>query len=76
MCDLRHHLETSGLIEPAGAERECEVICTHVHFDHSGGAHHFENVFIHEDDLPGLQNGRQTETLNFVKPAHFYQSPY
>ena len=50
--------------------------CTHNHFDHSGGAHHFETVYIHEDDLPGLRNGRQTETLNYVKPAHFYQQPY
>lgn len=74
--DLRHHLETSGLIEPAGGERECCVICTHNHFDHSGGAHHFETVYIHEDDLPGLRDGQQTETLNYVKPTHFYQQPH
>ena len=76
VCDLRQHLETEGLIGAVGGDRECEVICTHVHFDHSGGAHHFEKVFIHEEDLPGLQNGRQTETLNYVKPNHFHQSPY
>ena len=76
VCDLRHHLEASGLIERVGSERECLVICTHNHFDHSGGAHHFENVLIHEDDLPGLQHGRQTDTLNYVKPFHFDQQPY
>ncbi len=77
VCDLRHYLaETAGLIEPLGGERECKVVCTHNHFDHSGGAHHFEDVFIHQDDLNGLQHGRQTETLNYVKPAHFAQQPY
>ena len=76
VCDLREHLETERLIGAVGGDRECEVICTHSHFDHSGGAHHFEKVFIHEEDLLGLQNGRQTETLNFVRPNHFHQSPY
>lgn len=52
------------------------MICTHVHFDHSGGSHHFEDVKIHEEDQPGLQYGRQTETLNYVKSGHFYQEPY
>ena len=77
VCNLRHHLESCGLLSPTGDhQRPCDVICTHVHFDHSGGAHHFENVFIHELDLPGLQNGRQTETLNYVKTAHFDVAPY
>ena len=74
--DLRHHLEVSDLVDPVEGERECSVICTHNHFDHSGGAHHFESVYIHEYDLPGLRNGQQTETLNYVKPAHFYRQPY
>ena len=73
VCDLREHLAGRGLIH---SERECTVICTHNHFDHSGGAHHFQNVFIHEEDLQGLQQGRQTETLNYVKGAHFFQQPY
>lgn len=76
VCDLRHHLETDGLIQPVGGERECTVVCTHNHFDHSGGARHFDDVRIHRDDLQGLQRGRQTETLNYVKPAHFAQQPY
>ena len=76
--DLRVHLEALGLVDSAGpGARECSVVCTHNHFDHSGGAHHFgPNVFIHEDDLAGLEHGRQTETLNYVMPGHFYQQPY
>ena len=51
-------------------ERECVVVCTHNHFDHCGGAHHFNgSVLIHEEDLPGLWEARQAETLNYVKRA-------
>ena len=74
--NLRDHLEKLGLIEAAGGERECCVVCTHNHFDHSGGARHFKSVYIHEDDLPGLRDGRQTETLNYVKQSHFDWPPY
>ena len=72
--NLREHLENQSLI----GERECLVICTHVHFDHTGGAHHFPNdkVLIHKDDMTGLQNASQLETLNFVKPQHFLCKPY
>lgn len=78
VCNLRQHLEDAGLISPAYDidAKPCDVICTHVHFDHSGGAHHFNNVFIHEDDQPGLQLGREVETLNYVQPSNFYAKPY
>jgi glyoxylase-like metal-dependent hydrolase (beta-lactamase superfamily II) len=76
VCNLKKHLENLHLLNK---ERECIVLCTHSHFDHSGGANHFENeskILIHQDDYHGLRNGRQVETLNFVKPTHFYQQPY
>ena len=78
VCNLRQHFEHIGLISPADSvdEKPCDVVCTHVHFDHSGGAHHFDNVFIHEDDQPGLQHGKVVETLNYVKSSHFYVKPY
>lgn len=75
VCNLRKHFQDRGLISRNG-ERPCEVICTHVHFDHSGGAHHFDNVFIHELDLPGLKCGQQVETLNYVRQSHFRREPY
>ena len=75
VCNLKVHLQDLGLLDGAGG-RSCEVICTHVHFDHSGGAHHFDTVYIHEEDYSGLKNGRQTETLNYVKHNHFYKEPY
>lgn len=77
VCNLRLHFEQLGLIDAPGPNsREVIVIVTHVHFDHSGGAHHFEKVYIHPDDMDGLRHGRQSETLNYVKSSHLYQSPY
>ncbi|ELT90809.1 hypothetical protein CAPTEDRAFT_89884 [Capitella teleta] len=75
VCNLKKHYEDRGLIS-RDASRPSEVICTHVHFDHSGGAHHFDNVFIHELDLPGLKCGQQVETLNYVRQGHFHRDPY
>lgn len=76
MCNLRDYLVAHKLISGTGEDRPCIVICTHVHFDHSGGANAFPDVRIHELDKPGLALGRQTETLNYVKPDHFFQQPY
>lgn len=74
VCNLRQHLSMCKLIEPE--RKPCEVVCTHAHFDHSGGAHHFNDVFIHEDDQAALLNGRQEIVLNYVKADHFMEKPY
>ena len=76
VCNLRNFLEQQGLISSRESERECTVICTHSHFDHSGGAHQFDHVLIHENDANGLRNGQQTEVLNYVKASHFELKPY
>lgn len=76
VCNLKKHLENSNLLN---RDRECIVLCTHSHFDHCGGAKHFENenhILIHQDDFNGLRSGRQIETLNYVKPEHFHEDPY
>lgn len=73
VSNLRDYLSRIGLLSK---DRDCFIICTHNHFDHVGGAHHFDSVFIHEQDAGGLQNGRQTETLNYVKQSHFLRLPY
>ncbi len=54
VCDLRAHLTEQGLLLPPGdSRRECSVIITHNHFDHSGGAKDFDNVYIHQEDREG-----------------------
>ena len=46
VCNLRKFLEENLLLDPVDKPnaRPCLVVCTHVHFDHSGGAKDFENV--------------------------------
>ena len=73
VCNLKQHLEKLGLLD---ANRECIVVCTHSHFDHSGGAHHFDNVLIHQDDYLGLSNGEESATLNWSRPTHYHAQPY
>jgi glyoxylase-like metal-dependent hydrolase (beta-lactamase superfamily II) len=70
---LKKHLEKLDLLDPT---RECIVVCTHSHFDHSGGAHHFDNVIIHQGDYDGLSNGEKSATLNWSSPSHYHELPY
>ena len=76
VCDLNVYLTQRGLIHKNN--RPCLVVCTHCHFDHAGGAHHFTShqVYVHAADADEVQTGRQVATLNYVKPAHFMQQPY
>ena len=74
VCNLKEYLASRGLVEPEA--RDLIVVVTHVHFDHSGGAHHFDKVFIHEHDFEGLTRAIQTQTLNYVKPSHFERKPH
>ncbi|CAF1086909.1 unnamed protein product [Rotaria sp. Silwood1] len=73
LCNLKQHLERLGLLD---SNRECIVICTHSHFDHSGGAHHFDNVLIHQGDYEGLSTGDESTTLNWSRPSHYRAQPY
>jgi glyoxylase-like metal-dependent hydrolase (beta-lactamase superfamily II) len=73
VCNLKKHLEKLGLLD---TNRECIVICTHSHFDHSGGAHHFDNVLIHQDDYDGLTHGEISATLNWSHSSHYRAQPY
>ena len=73
LCNLKNHLEKRELLS---SDRQCIVICTHSHFDHSGGAYHFDNVLIHQDDYLGLSNGEESATLNWSHPTHYHAKPY
>lgn len=56
------------------------VVASHVHFDHAGGCHEFEQVYIHENELVPLRSGDQDLMLakpqyNFVRQGDFEQLP-
>ena len=73
VCNLKKHLQKLNLLSD---DRECLVICSHAHFDHSGGAHHFDHVLIHEDEYEALKNAEESATLNWSEAAHYREQPY
>lgn len=73
VLNLREYFLQNNLLSD---NKRVVVICTHVHFDHTGGAHHFEEVLIHEKDWRGLRDGQQLETINYVKNDHFMKKPF
>ena len=77
VCNLRTFLEERNLLDSADKpnSRPCLVVCTHVHFDHSGGASDFDNVYIHEEETRALMQADSMHTLNWVKREHFVKKP-
>lgn len=62
-------------------EKPLKVVASHVHFDHSGSCHEFDDVFIHENEHEALCRGDQNLMLaapwrNFVPQKDFNLLPY
>ena len=77
VCNLRTFLEERLLLDSVDKPnaRPCFVVCTHVHFDHSGGANDFDNVYIHDEESVALMQADAMRTLNWVKSEHFVKMP-
>ena len=62
-------------------DKPLKVVATHVHFDHSGGCHEFDNVYIHQNEHDALCSGDQRLILSapefgFVPATDFESVPY
>jgi glyoxylase-like metal-dependent hydrolase (beta-lactamase superfamily II) len=62
-------------------DKPLKVVASHVHFDHAGSCHEFEQVYIHEDEHNALSSGNQDLMLSlpqydFVRQDDFEQLPY
>lgn len=62
-------------------DKPLKVVATHVHFDHSGGCHEFDEVYIHQNEHHALCCGNQQQILStpdigFVRDADFESIPY
>lgn len=62
-------------------DKPLKVVASHVHFDHSGSCHEFEQVFIHESEHAALTGGDQDAMLaapvhDFVPQKDFELLPY
>lgn len=62
-------------------DKPLKVVASHVHFDHSGGCHEFEEVYIHQNEHRALCEGDQQLILSapefeFVPEGDFESIPY
>ena len=62
-------------------DKPLKVVASHVHFDHSGSCHEFDQVFIHENEHEALCTGDQDLMLaapwhDFVPQKDFHLLPY
>ncbi len=62
-------------------DKPLKVVASHVHFDHCGCCHEFDEVFIHEAEHQALTQGDQrlmlaTPEFNYTPARDFYQLPY
>ena len=70
---MRKFLESSGLRpEP---EKPLEVVLTHCHFDHSGGAHQFARVFCHQAEARYVREGDKFMTASWISPEELTPKP-
>jgi glyoxylase-like metal-dependent hydrolase (beta-lactamase superfamily II) len=62
-------------------DKPLKVIASHVHFDHSGCCHEFDDVYIHENELHALRSGNQRQMMStpdfgWIQLEDFSQLPY
>src|SRR6056300_1378913 len=74
VSSLKRHL--AGLLD-----KPLKVVASHVHFDHSGGCHEFDEVYIHQNEHEALRSGDQHLILSaprygFVPDSYFDAIPY
>eukprot|EP00741_Cyanophora_paradoxa_P020693 tig00021290_g19973.t1 len=82
VCNLREYLVASRLIDadpdPAvdGARRRPLLcVCTHIHFDHSGGLADFDEVAVHSDEAEALSAADQVRTVTWMADDQFAAPP-
>jgi len=62
-------------------DKPLKVVASHVHFDHSGSCHEFDQVYIHQNEHRALCSGDQRMILSapqfgFVPDSDFEALPY
>ena len=66
-------LKSSGL--RAEPEKPLDVVLTHLHFDHTGGAHQFPLVHIHSLEADYIRRGDKFLTASWITPEEVVPKP-
>ncbi|XP_038661226.1 metallo-beta-lactamase domain-containing protein 2 [Scyliorhinus canicula] len=69
--DLRRYLESTGLI----GTKAVMAVATHIHFEHSGGLHHFDRVAVHRAEARALIRGNNFETATWLYDSEITRTP-
>ncbi|XP_077203693.1 acyl-coenzyme A thioesterase MBLAC2 [Paroedura picta] len=59
----------------SGGRRPLLAVATHVHFDHAGGLHQFEEVAVHSAEAPALRRGDNYETVTWLSDSEVVRQP-
>lgn len=72
--NLKEYLDQSGLINPP--RKPVIAVATHIHFDHTGGMHQFDDVAIHSAEAESLTTGNNRETVTFLSDEEITLKPH
>uniref|UniRef100_A0A8C5LU31 Metallo-beta-lactamase domain containing 2 n=1 Tax=Leptobrachium leishanense TaxID=445787 RepID=A0A8C5LU31_9ANUR len=74
---LPDYLNAAGLVPGGrdGGRRPLMAVATHVHFDHAGGLHQFEQVAVHRQEAEALIRGDNFETVTWLSDSEVVKPP-
>uniref|UniRef100_A0A8D0BQ45 Metallo-beta-lactamase domain containing 2 n=1 Tax=Salvator merianae TaxID=96440 RepID=A0A8D0BQ45_SALMN len=58
-----------------GRRKPLLAVATHVHFDHAGGLHQFEEVAVHSAEAGALRRGDNYETVTWLSDSEVVRQP-
>ena len=72
LWNLPEYLKSSKII----GDRPVLAVATHIHFDHTGGIHQFDDCGIHEAEADALAAGDQYLACSAVRNSDLAKKPY
>ncbi|XP_063051347.1 metallo-beta-lactamase domain-containing protein 2 [Engraulis encrasicolus] len=73
---LPEYIKSTGILgDDPQRKNPILAIGTHVHFDHSGGLHQFQQVGVHKAEVEALANGDNFEMVTWLSDREIVETP-